>query len=172
MQGPADIWKPALIAGAVFGFISGVPFLGALNCACCSLIVGAGAVAAFMVVRASVVPVTWGRAALVGLVAGVIAAPVQSATSFLVTTAILGVDPEKQIQDALSQFSDYAPDTQAVLDVIDRFPMILWVVMSTVFLMFLYAPIGAIGGVIGRALFEKRAAPPPAPTENAPTILA
>lgn len=46
-NGPG-IFKPALISGLLFGFLGGAPFVGLLNCACCSLILGSGFVAAFL----------------------------------------------------------------------------------------------------------------------------
>ena len=160
MQGPADIWKPALITGAAFGFASGLPLLGFLNCACCSLVIGAGAAAAFMMVKGSAAPLTYGRAALAGTISGVIAALTQTATSLLITVALQGGSPTGQLEEAFDKSSQYLPNAEEAYRLMRSVPAAVWIVLSAVVLMILYAPIGALGGVIGRALFEKRAAPP------------
>lgn len=168
MQGPADIWKPALIAGTVFGFLSGVPIVGALNIACCSLIVGAGVLASFMMVRGSEQALTYGRAALGGMIAGAVASPVQSATSLLFTAMVLRRDPQQELQQALDSLSNYLPDAGETMKVLNSVPLILWMTASMVLFVFVFAVFGMLGGVIGRAMFERRVAPttPPAGSDS------
>ena len=162
MQKPADIWMPALIAGAIFGFLSGVPVVGILNCACCSLVMGAGVLAAFLVARASDQPLTYGRAALAGLISGVIAAPVESITSFLFTVVLMGRSPSQQMEEMFDRASQYVGNAQEAMRILNSIPMAVLMMVSTVILILLFAPFGALGGVIGCALFGRRATRPPA----------
>ena len=158
-QEPADIWKPALVAGTVFGIVSAIPFVGILNCACCSLVVGAGLLSCFMMVKGSGTPVTWGRAALAGSIAGVIAAIVSSMTQVLVTMA-MGRTVEENLNQAIDRAGEFLPNAAEASQMLSNIPPILFVFLTMIFSMVFYAPFGALGGVIGRALFEKRALPP------------
>lgn len=165
MQKQADLWKPALITGSIFGFVSGVPFLGAmLNCLCCSLIVGAGVMSSWMVVRGSLEPVTYGRGALAGALSGVVATVVQTVVSLLFGLMI-GINPGDQIQQALDQASDLSPEMQRAAEVVASIGLVSLMVIGVLFSMVVYTAFGALGGVIGRAIFEKR---PTAPPEGMP----
>ena len=160
-QEPADIWKPALVAGSMFGLASAIPLVGLLNCACCSLVVGSGLLCCFMMVRGSAPPVTWGRAALAGSLAGVIAAIVSSMAQVLVTVA-MGRSVEENLNEAIDRAGEFLPSAAEASRILADIPPLIFIALTTVFSMALYAPFGALGGVIGRALFEKRAAEPPA----------
>lgn len=158
-QEPADIWKPALVSGTLFGVASAIPFVGYLNCACCSLVVGSGVMACYMMVKGSVVPVTWGRAALAGTVSGAIAAIVSSMVQLLVMIA-LGHSIEENINQAIDSAGQYMPNAAEAGQILSNIPPILFVMVTAMIALVLYAPFGALGGVIGRALFEKRTPPP------------
>lgn len=161
MQQQASLWKPALTSGFIFGFLSGIPLVGLLNCACCALIVGAGAVTSYLLVKASPVAVTYGQAALGGLVAGLFAVPVTFLTQTLFSI-ILDNDIRAQIQEAIDQAvqiggADDTADIAAALTV--DLVLAITVVCATVF----FVAFGALGGVIGRSIFEKRSSTPEAP---------
>ena len=67
------VFKPALIAGAIFGFLGGAPFVGALNCFCCALVLGCGFVASLLHSRACQLvgaPFTAASGVKVGFVSG------------------------------------------------------------------------------------------------------
>jgi len=166
MEKPADIWTPALIAGAVFGLLSGTPFVGALNCACCSLVVGAGVMATFMVVRASGTPVSWGRGALVGLIAGTFTAIFSTLVSVLFIL-MQGKGITGHIEEAADQAAQIAPSMQEAARVAVGLGAPFILALMLIVELCLYAPFGALGGVLGRAIFEKRAAPP-APSSPPP----
>lgn len=160
-QEPADIWKPALVAGSVFGLASAIPLVGLLNCACCSLVVASGLLSCFMMVRGSATPVTWGRAALAGSLSGVIAAIVSSMAQVLVSMA-MGRTVEENLNEAIDRAGEFLPNAAEASQILSNIPPLIFLAVTTVFSMAIYAPFGALGGVIGRALFEKRAAVPPA----------
>jgi len=163
MQGPADIWKPALTSGVAFGLASAIPIVGYLNCACCSLVIGAGIVASFMMVKGSAISLTWGRAALAGALSGAVAGLTQSGTSLLLTMALREGGPARQLEEAFDRSSQYLPNADEAYQLMRSVPAAVWIVLSALVLTVVYTPIGALGGVIGRALFERRAAPPGPP---------
>jgi hypothetical protein len=160
MQEPADIWKPALLAGGIFGIWSGIPLLNIPNCACCSLIVGSGILASYMMVKSRALPVTWGRAALAGAISGAIAGLFSSMME-TVLMAALGQTLEDNLQRAIDLVSQSLPAVSEAGDVINRIPAALLLAGKVIFTVVIFVPFGAIGGVIGRAFFEKRATPPP-----------
>ena len=160
-QEPADIWKPALIAGSVFGVASALPWIGALNCACCSLVVGAGLVSSFMMVKGTSIPVTWGRAALGGALAGMITALVSSMGQMLLTVA-RGRTLEENFNEAADRVGEILPNASEAAEMMASIPPLVFLAVTMVVSIVIYAPFGALGGVIGRALFEKRGVPPPA----------
>ena len=165
----ADIWKPSLLAGAVFGFLSGIPLVGALNCACCSLIVGAGFLASFLLIRASTVPVSYGRAALTGMLSGVFAVPFCLLAEVLFS-AVTGRDFRSDLDQAMEQAQGVVGGGEQAAQIIAGIGMVGIMVIMFAVLLLLWAPFGTLGGVIGRALFERRTPPasgqpsgPPAP---------
>src|SRR5262245_9480899 len=100
MKQKGDLLMSSLVAGDTFGVVSGVPILGAINCLCCSLILGAGATASFLLIRSSQEPVDYGRAALAGGLAGLVAAPVWVVTS-LAFLFLRGRSLEETMQEAV-----------------------------------------------------------------------
>jgi len=169
MQQQVDIWRPALISGAIFGFIAGVPFVNLLNCLCCSLILGAGVMSSLMMVRASAGPLGYGRAALGGFVAGVVAAPASTVASSLFSI-LMGTNVKEQIEQSSRMMEQYLPDAGEASRVLASIPAIMITLMVTLILVVVFAPFGAIGGVIGRAIFERRTpAPAPPPPVEPPT---
>ena len=162
----ADIWKPSLLAGAVFGFLSGIPMVGLLNCACCSLIVGGGALASFLLIRASTTAVSYGRAALTGMLAGVFAVPFWLLAD-VIFAALMGRDFRADVDKAMEQAQGVVDGGEQVAQIIAGIGVAGIMAIMFVILLFIWAPFGTLGGVIGRALFENRTPPapgqPPAP---------
>ncbi len=158
-QDQADIWKPSLIAGAVFGLLSGIPLVGALNCACCSLIVGAGVMASFMLIRASAVAVSYGRAALTGALAGLFAVPfwLLADVSF---TVLRGRSVTQDFDDAMEQTRGMVEGGEWVVDAMAQLGAVGLLMITSVIFLFIWIPFGTLGGVLGRALFERRTTPP------------
>ncbi|HKY30987.1 MAG TPA: hypothetical protein VJV23_00505 [Candidatus Polarisedimenticolia bacterium] len=155
-----DFWKPALLSGGLFGFLSAVPLLGALNCLCCSLVVGGGVLSAFLMVRASAVPLTYGHAALGGAVTGGIAAVVWGFFSMAFSFA-LKRDLAGEIERASEQFSGMGPEMSEVARVLAGIAAPVLFALLAAAAVVIWMPFGLAGGVLGRALFEKRTPAPP-----------
>jgi len=166
--------KPTLIGGAVFGFLGAVPFVGAINCACCALIIGAGFLAAYIYsVDCKKVGLEFGAVAgaKIGAVAGLIYTIVNAIVSGIFTIlwrAIAGGQDWEQILDQLES-ADAPPE---MIDMAEQGIEIMSGPMGPVigfFVVLVLALIfSTIGGVIGGAVFKVQAAPPAPPTSSAP----
>jgi hypothetical protein len=153
-----SIWMPSLIAGGVFGVLSGMPLIGALNCACCALVIGCGVLAAFLYSRScreAGVGFRPGRGALVGLAAGLFHALAATVIS-TIANLIVG-----DFERSLEQMQQFMPPDPEAAEAVERMVeimeslgpigmffigLIFWVVLSSIF--------ATIGGLIGGALFK------------------
>jgi len=157
---------PALIAGAVAGVLSGIPFV---NCLCCLWIIGGAALATHLLAKKTPGPLTAGDGAIVGALTGIVAATVD---------ALMGI-PLRPLNEAfLHRFM------ASLARVVDQLPAGWqdWVQRGTstgfslagFFLgLFIsaaiFAVLGVLGGVIGVSLFgRKKIYPPPPPATQGP----
>jgi hypothetical protein len=168
-QAPS-IWMPALIGGAVFGVLGGLPIVGALNCLCCSLIMGAGFLAAFLYSKECAKTGTEfrpGGGAKVGVVAGLFYAVVTSIVAAGVGVLMADYNA-RQLDRAIAQIESNQEIPPEIADMMITFAetmsggasLILVGVAVVTGLIF-----GTIGGLIGGAVFKVEAAPPPAPSQ-------
>ncbi len=148
---------PALIGGAVAGVLSGLPFL---NCLCCFWIIGGAMLAAYLLAKDSPVSLKAGDGAVVGALAGISAAVVDS---------LIGI-PLAGIQMAVGRrmferLAEFAPEgmPSGWETWLDRSPGGVSVAMFFLRLFLsavIFAAIGALGGVIGASLFGRKPLPP------------
>ncbi len=163
-----NLFTSSLASGFIFGFLSGLPFIGALNCACCSLIVGAGIFTSYLLVKGSDVPVTFGRAAAGGFLTGVFSIPVFMIT-WVATTIILGQDIGRDFEEALERAAEMTPEAQQAAEMLREVGVFfLLTVMACVFFV-TNTLFGTLGGLIGRAIFEKRTSTAAGPPAGAPS---
>lgn len=161
MKPKGDLLMSSLVAGAAFGVVSGVPILGILNCLCCSLIIGAGATATFLLVRSSQEPVDYGRAALAGTLAGAVAAPVWLVTT-LAFTFLSGRNLQEQFEEAIEQSSKFVEGGGEAAGIIAALGAPVLALFMLCLLEVICVPFGLAGGLLGRLIFERRTTPPPA----------
>jgi len=142
--------KPALLGGLIVGFLSAIhsiiPFIGA--CCCIWSIVG-GALAAFIYIKGSSVPVKLGDGAIVGALAGVVGGIIY-VVLYLPYSLFVGM---VAVQEQLNRSGVNVPFSGTILVIIAS---IVGAIMLVV--------LSSLGGVIGTAIFEKRkdgAVPPP-----------
>jgi hypothetical protein len=171
---------PALIGGAVFGVVASLPVVGALNCLCCSLIIGAGFLAAFLYSRECAKTGTEFRAgggAKVGVVSGlfyaIVATIVGAGVRFLMADYTAS-----QVEQAMAQFENN-PDMPA--EVADQIVGIIEMMSAPVSVPLVGINLvtglifATIGGLIGGAVFKVQAQPPaaaapPTTTPEPPTV--
>ena len=161
-QAAPSVFAPAVTSGLVFGFLGGAPFVGFLNCACCSLIVGCGFVAALLHARgrrAAGADFDSMRGLQVGLLSGVVyacAATLTAATSDL----LLHQGITRWVLEALEESPWVDPRVlERVTQGIERgfVPSILFGLILNLGLGILFA---TAGGLIGGAVFQTPAANP------------
>ena len=165
--------KSTLIGGALFGFLGGLPLVGALNCLCCSLVVAGGFLAAYLYskeCRDSGFGFRPGNGAVVGLVAGLFYSIVSSIVS-AIARLITGTDTQ-QVVDQVVEGMEQSGAPPETIDTVVRVVELLTGSTGFIFLFFILLIVAAvfstIGGLIGGAAF-KVAPPPPAPPAQQPT---
>jgi hypothetical protein len=146
--------KPALISGSIFGVVAGLPLIGALNCICCSYIIGAGLLAAYLYSKESKAAGTIfgpGEGALIGVLAGLVYAPI----TWLIGSVVMlvggggldeiltglqqaGVDVPEGIEDTLSGGGGRG--------IVMLISLVVNLVLGAIF--------ATLGGVIGGLLFR------------------
>lgn len=160
-------FQPALIGGIVLGLLSSIPFVNIGNVLCCMWVVLGGALAVYLYIKKSPVPVQIGEGALVGAIAGAIGSVVGIVVGIplnIMTGNALGrlllewaakMNPE-QGEPALREFERQinAPFFDQLAASINVF---------TIVGILVYVAFATLGGLIAVPLFEKRKAQQAAP---------
>jgi hypothetical protein len=152
--------KSALIGGVALGVLSALPVLGAVNCLCCAWVIGGGMLAAHLYVKDSPTPVTLGTGVLLGLLAGVVGAVVDTLFSIPIHMALRGsAEVTEQVREWADEIPNLPEQSRELLRTIasggTAVGSLLFVV--TAFLkLIVYGAVAMIGGALGVALFEKR----------------
>jgi hypothetical protein len=163
--------RPALIAGAVAGLLSGLPFIGAGNCICCLWVVGGAAIAAKLLAAATPGLLKAGDGAVVGALTGIVAAVVD--TIVKIPFQQYNMELARKILDRLPAMGN---DMPAGLDeILNGSSGMLspgWMLLGLFFSAAVFAIMGTLGGIIGVSLFGKKSLPPasspPAPAAPLP----
>jgi hypothetical protein len=160
MDESPSILKSTLIGGLVFGVAGGLPIVGAINCACCALVIGAGFLAAYLhsgECRKAGSAFGPKGGATVGLVAGLFYTLAMS-----VVQLPFRPGPEK-IDEILSQFETMGAPPEA-MDIASRVAPVLTsatgIILLFLFWLLVAAVFSTLGGVIGGVAFKVEPAPP------------
>ncbi len=163
--------RPALVAGAVAGILSGLPFIGAGNCVCCLWIVGGAAMAAKMLAAATPTLLTAGDGAIVGALTGIAAAVVDAIVSIPLRSFNLGL--ARRLLDKAAELGGEMPSSLG--GILNGSSGVLtpgWFLLGLFVSAAVFALVGALGGIIGVSLFGKKGLPPvsspPAPAAPPP----
>jgi hypothetical protein len=174
-----EILKSSLLAGGVFGIAGGLPLLGYLNCACCSLMVGSGFMAAWLYSRECSrrgAAFHAGGGAWVGLVSGLF----YTLAAMIVTglQRLLGGAPDpdevaeamETLEQGLQQFGVTAEQLDAAAAWAERMQGPMGIVLGFCVTLLLAAVFSTVGGLIGGAVFKVEPPPasPPGSPSNAP----
>jgi len=164
--------KSALIGGVALGVISALPVLGAVNCLCCAWVIGGGMLAAHLYVKDSPISVTLGTGVLLGLLAGVIGAVVDTLFTIPLHMALRG---SAMMSEQLREWSDELPNLpgeyremlRSVASGGTAVGSFLFIV-TAFFKLFVYGIVAMLGGALGVAVFEKRKIGTPGPDVRPP----
>jgi hypothetical protein len=164
-KGAPGLWKPALIGGAVFGFLGGAPLIELLNCACCALVVGAGFVAGLLYSRqcaADGFPFDPASGAKVGFLAGIIYGIVETITG-TISRLLFHDAGVLWVVDFLEEMPQVPPEvTELLTQGMERsfVSATLWTLLMALAFGIIFA---TLGGLIAGAAFRSRPAAPPGP---------
>lgn len=152
--------QPALWGGLLIGILSGLPLIGAGNCCCCLWVLAGGALAAYLHQQNRPYQITSGDAALVGLMAGLIGAVVDSLIS-IPFRMMAGQIPLEALDRIFASNPDIPPEAR---EIAQRFVAGsgLWIVKLMIDAC-IFAVFGTLGGLLGIAIFKKDLPPPPPP---------
>ncbi|HEV7473147.1 MAG TPA: hypothetical protein VGN90_03805 [Pyrinomonadaceae bacterium] len=139
--------KPALLGGLIVGVLSAIPFI---NYCCCIWSIGGGALAAYLYIKSSPVPVSMGDGAMVGGLAGVVGGIIY----LILGLPIALVFGMASMTESLNRSGVQLPVSGFLL-----------IIVAAIVGAIILALLATLGGVIGVAIFEKRKgdglAPPP-----------
>lgn len=146
------MFVPALVGGGLAGLLSGVPLL---NCLCCIWIIGGAVLSSFLLSRNSPVSLTAGDGAIVGIFTGIVAAFVDALIS--IPFQAINARIVQQVLDSLAKYSEEMPSQWEMW--LERggaettFAMFM---LGLVISVFIFAALGALGGIIGVSIFGKK----------------
>ena len=163
-------WKqPALVGGVIGGMFSVIPFVNLANCCFCAWLLVGGAVAAKMLINRTPRPVRSGEGALVGALAGLIAAGVYSLIGLALAVFNIGQRIQEGLFIRLAEMSNDPNLQERIRKMIEESanqPQAEKLVSALIFLVIVsvvYIGFSTLGGLLGVALFEKRRNQPPPP---------
>lgn len=143
--------KPALLGGLLVGVLSAIPLL---HYCCVIWAIAGGALAGFLYIRSSPVPVRLGEGAVIGVLAGIIGAILYFAIGIPLAYFLSG----EQLEQALRQAGVQLPAGMSGLMVF---------LLYGLFVSLLLLVLSVVGGLISVPIFEKRKdMPPPPPPQN------
>ncbi|HEX8455742.1 MAG TPA: hypothetical protein VF656_00330 [Pyrinomonadaceae bacterium] len=167
-----DKMRAALVGGVTLGLLSAIPPISLGNLCCCIWVLGGGALASYLYVQRSQTPVMLGQGAELGALSGVVGTIV--AHGIGIPLGIILGDPLNRL--LVRMFENFNPQVAEEVrkqveiaqaqSFVEKLPVILGTAaLNTV----IYIGFGALGGLLGIKLFEKRQttlnqAPPPPPT--------
>jgi hypothetical protein len=151
---------PALIGGVAAGVLSGIPLLG---CLCCLWIIGGAMLASHLAAREMPVSMTAGDGAIVGALAGIVAAVVDTLIS--IPFQALNLELMRRLMDRIAEYSSRLPGNwrEMLQQRMNENTTLPWFLFGLVISAAIFAALGALGGIIGASLFGKKPAPPAAP---------
>lgn len=168
---------PALIGGVFLGVTSALPLVEYINCACCALVIGGGVLASVLYLRdypAFLPPLSYGDAAILGLLTGVLGGVVWTMVD--VPLELLKLQLGMGMAD-LSELNDLLDDASippAAREALEAFfasggLTVGMIILSLILNLFFGALFAMIGAIIGVAIFQKRPAGSVPPATPGPT---
>jgi hypothetical protein len=145
------------------GVLSALPIIAAGNICCCLWVVSGGAIAAYLLQQNMATPITPGDGALVGLLAGLIGALVQTVLSIPIDLMV-GPMQRELVTRILDMAGTMPPEMRDMIERAGRRSQMLpFMIIGRFVALFFGLCIGAIfstlGGLIGAMIFKKQMPP-------------
>ena len=144
--------RPAIISGIIAGLLSTVPFINLVNLLCCLLVIIGGVIGVYLLSTKVDRKITYGDGAIVGFFSGLVAAVISTIIHaiFLVIGLNIAMIVLERLWDIIPDF-EYYGDIAAAAKLGAGF-----VVLCLLSSILLFAFFGAVGGIIGTAMFAKK----------------
>ena len=149
--------KPALIAGSVFGVLAVVPIVAYLNAVCCALYIGGGVLAVYLwlkdIPRPDAKPS--GDGAVLGVLTGLFGAVAQTIVGSILKAVGVGAEEMHAARQQMAEAGIELPPL--VMDLMGMSGLSVGsVLIGLIGAAILFAIFGAVGGLIGVAVFYKK----------------
>lgn len=150
--------KSALIGGVIAGIASGLPYIGAVNTACCALYIGGGVLATylFMKDRPASPKAPYGDGAVVGLLAGVFGGIAATIIPLFTGGYVDAAEEILRTLDMAAQQGAVIPqeirDMFATSDGVGGALIAVFLALNVV----MGAIAATVGGIVGVAIFHKK----------------
>jgi hypothetical protein len=147
--------QPALLGGLVIGVLSTLPVISMANACCCIWVIGGGALAAWLLQQNQSDPITGADGALIGLMAGIVGAFI-GAVLMIPVEIWFGPIQRQWIERMMQGQADVPPQ---FMEMLNRPMSAATILADLIFRLVAYVIFGMLGGVLGVALFRRKAAP-------------
>jgi len=146
--------QAVLLGGLFIGVLSALPIINLANC-CCLWILGGGAIAAYLAQQHHPGPFGLMDGARIGFRAGVVGAVVWLLASTVVDVIVAPLQ-QSAADFMLRSAPDIPPDVRSWLENIGNSASLpARMIVGFFFQLFLAAPFGALGGLVGAAIFGR-----------------
>lgn len=156
--------KPAIIGGVIVGLLSAIPFVNLANICCCLWALLGGAIASYVYIKGSPIPVKAGDGAVLGVLAGVVGAVI-----YVIIGIPLGILAGAAMVNLMAGWIEGVnPDQARMMREMQATQTIIATIIRGIIFAILLIAFSTIGGLLGVAIFEKRKgdSTPPAPPQN------
>jgi hypothetical protein len=157
--GRTGMWTAVLAGGTAAGVLSGIPWI---SCLCCLWILGGAAFAVVFYARTQPGPTTPGDGAVIGAFSGVVAAFVNVLLGVVFRDANLAFI--RKVMERISanmEGVNFPPEWRDLINAAPGPVSLPSLVVGLAFAAAVFAALGAVGGVLGAALFARHPSPPP-----------
>jgi len=162
-QKKPEYLRPALIAGAVAGVLSGLPFVSSGNCLCCLWIVGGAVLAVNLLAKHTAGVLTSGDGAIVGAFTGIVAAVVDTLMS--IPLRPFNMELANRVMRKVSEFGyDMPSNLDGYLDGGAGFTSPGFFLLGLFLTAAVFTVVGVLGGIIGVSILAKKKGRPTPPT--------
>jgi hypothetical protein len=161
---PPSKLQPALLGGAFIGVLSSLPFLSYLNACCCLWVVVGGLVAAWVLQQNQPRAITTADGVLVGLLAGVFGALIGAVVQVVLSPVQRNLD--LYLFDSFGRMmGDVPPMVDEIIEQRRSGPAVslVGIVGSLVVSLIIWPIFAMLGGLLGAAIFARKAETPPVP---------